>query len=72
MEKNEAEDIQLANLASLESLTSNKFHFTDWNQVFTKATTVSNGDPLASSFFYVPSMLFMYETADLIRRFLYT
>ena len=38
-----------------------KFHFTDWNQVFTEATIVSNGDPLALSVFYVPSMLSMYE-----------
>ena len=28
---------------------------------FTEATIVSNGDPLASSDFYVPSMLLMYK-----------
>ena len=39
----------------------NKFHFTDRNQVFTEATIASNGDPLASSLFYVPNMLLMYE-----------
>ena len=53
----------------------NKFHFTDWNQVLAEATIVSDGDSLASPiFFYVASMLLMYE-ADLqialIRRFLY-
>ena len=44
----------------------NKFHFTDWNQVFTEATIVSNDDPLASFVFYVPSMFLMYEPADSI------
>ena len=38
----------------------------DWNQVFTEATIVSNGDPLASFVFYVPSMLLMHEPADSI------
>ena len=42
----------------------NKFHFTDWNQVFTEATIVSNGDPLASSVAYVTGMLLMSTQQD--------
>ena len=37
------------------------FTFTDWDQVFTKATIVSNVYPLASSVFYVRDMLLRYE-----------
>ena len=39
----------------------NKFHFTHWNQVFTEATIVSNGDPLDAPAVYVTGMLLMYE-----------
>ena len=45
----------------LKMFGKNKCHLTDWNQVFTEGTIISNGDPLASYVVYVTDMLLMYE-----------